>query len=339
MDVTKLPKKVFSGYIKSAAHVQGIATDGEYMYYSFTTRLVKTDMEGNLIGTADGLTGHLGCIAYSDTDHCVYGSLECKNDGIGKGILANLGITEQNPDAFFLTRFDVSRITKPHMDAIGDGIMTMVKLTDVCEDYLYDDGNIKHRHGCSGIDGVTIVPDFMGARTIFVAYGIYGDVEREDNDDQVLIAFDHAALQNKFAPIRQNDNNEGVRADRKLFVHTGNTTFGIQNLEYDSHTDCLLAAVYCGKKPQFPNRHMYFIDLSKPVYEEDGKTRLTLAKRGLPHESGIWGSDFELGSTGMISLGDGYYYFSKSGSEKELGNYSSVTMYRIDGTGNFVPAE
>ena len=339
MDRTKLPKKIFSGYINSAAHVQGIATDGEYMYYSFTTCLVKTDMAGNLIGSAVGLTGHLGCIAYSDTDKCVYGSLECKNDIIGKGILKNLGITEDNPDSFFLTRFDVSRITKPNMDAVDSGIMTMIKLADVCEDYAYDDGKIKHRFGCSGIDGVTVLPEFNGIRTVLVAYGIYSDTARDDNDDQVLLAFDVDALADKFASIRPTDPSVGVYAPKKLFVHTGNTTFGIQNLEYDPFTNCVLAAVYCGTKPHFPNRHMYFIDLSAPSYEKDGKTYLSLAERGLPHESGIFGSDFPLGATGIASLGGGYYYFSEAGSERGKGNFSNVSMYRIEGSGNFVLAE
>ena len=40
-----------------AAHVQGIAVDKEkgYMYFSFTTTFVKTDMEGNVIGSVKGL--------------------------------------------------------------------------------------------------------------------------------------------------------------------------------------------------------------------------------------------------------------------------------------------
>ena len=45
----------------TTGHIQGIATDKErkYMYYSFTTSLVKTDMDGNIIGTVKGLAGHL----------------------------------------------------------------------------------------------------------------------------------------------------------------------------------------------------------------------------------------------------------------------------------------
>ena len=57
-----LPKNIFSGYWKTP-HCQGIAVDTkkQYVYYSFTTMLVKTDMQGNVIGTVKGLMGHLGC--------------------------------------------------------------------------------------------------------------------------------------------------------------------------------------------------------------------------------------------------------------------------------------
>jgi len=103
MDISKLSREIFSGNIPHCGHVQGIATDGEYMYFSFTTMLIKTDMAGNMIGSATGLTGHLGCLAWSETDKRVYGSLEYKNDAIGRGILRGLvGTEEQNPDAFYI---------------------------------------------------------------------------------------------------------------------------------------------------------------------------------------------------------------------------------------------
>ena len=39
-----------------AGHVQGIAIDTkqEYVYISFTTMLVKLDMQGNIVGTVTG---------------------------------------------------------------------------------------------------------------------------------------------------------------------------------------------------------------------------------------------------------------------------------------------
>ena len=66
---SKFLNQIFSGYF-GKCHCQGLAVDEKngYVYYSFTTLLVKTDLEGNLIGTVDGLIGHLGCIAYNAED-------------------------------------------------------------------------------------------------------------------------------------------------------------------------------------------------------------------------------------------------------------------------------
>ena len=130
-----IPKPVFSGYFNTG-HCQGIAVDPvrRYIYYSFTTAIVKTDWEGNLIGSAYGLLGHLGCIDFCDTDGKVYGSLEYKNDAIGRGILAHLG-KDAVEDAFYIAIFDVDKLDRPDMDAVSDGIMTAVWLRDVVEDY------------------------------------------------------------------------------------------------------------------------------------------------------------------------------------------------------------
>ena len=74
-------------------HIQGIAVDLEkgFIYYSFTTLFVKSDLEGNIKGTVKGLTGHLGCISFNNEDGKVYGSLEYKHDSIGSGIMQRTG--------------------------------------------------------------------------------------------------------------------------------------------------------------------------------------------------------------------------------------------------------
>ena len=88
-----LPRSIFAGEWTNG-HIQGIAVDTErkYIYYSFTTVLVKADMQGNVVGTVEGLTGHLGCLAFNGGDNCVWGSIEYKHDSIGKGIMARTGI-------------------------------------------------------------------------------------------------------------------------------------------------------------------------------------------------------------------------------------------------------
>lgn len=39
----------------------------------------------------------------------------------------------------------------------------------------------------------------------------------------------------------------------KFFVHTGNTTYGVQNLRYDPCTRNWIMAVYKGRREGFPN--------------------------------------------------------------------------------------
>ena len=72
----KLPHEIFSG-CWNGGHCQGIALDTEhrYLYFSFTTMLIKTDLEGRFIGSVTGLLGHLGCIDFCDRDGRLYGSL------------------------------------------------------------------------------------------------------------------------------------------------------------------------------------------------------------------------------------------------------------------------
>lgn len=304
-------------------HIQGIASDGQYMYCSFTTALIKLDIKGNFVGSVTGFLGHLGCIAMHDGK--VYGSLEYKNDAIGKGILKTINSDITLPDAFYVVRIDADKIVHADMDAVQDGIVTAVKLNDVCEDYRHG------RYGCSGIDGITVCefPD----PSLFVAYGIYGDTQRQDNDDQVLLRLVLKHL--PFEPLSQDFAKEtkGITADDQFFVHTGNTTYGIQNLEYDAHTNCLFAAVYRGKKKQYPNFPMFMIDLSIPPQEKKGKKYLSLAQKHLYHEeSGIYGLVFPYGSTGMISQGNGQWFFSKHG-KNERGYYSEIVSVRYDENG------
>ncbi len=344
MNSASLPRHIFSG-LQGNCHVQGIAIDTarKYMYFSFTTSLVKTDLNGNLIGSVTGLLGHLGCIAFNDRDGRVYGSLEYKHDCIGTGILRamhqeSLALEE----AFYCAVFDVNRITRPNMDAEKDGIMTAVYLRDVvadyCAEWTQNDTLMHHRYGCSGIDGISFGPEF-GAPSdsksfLNIAYGIYGDVNRTDNDHQVIVHYDITHWAQWAQPLRQEAMHRSgpAHCDAKYFIYTGNTEFGVQNLEYDPFTGNWLMCVYRGKKPQFPNAPMYIIngaaapeELPLRGQKETGKT-LRLWTNGQIMPDGVCGWPFPLGSTGVIALGDGYYYFCKNG-RRDGREYGDVNLY------------
>ena len=109
---TSLPKTISSGPFK-AGHIQGIAIDTkqQHIYLSYTTMLIKTDYEGNILGSVVGLVGHLGDLTFNEKDGRVYGSLEYKDDSIGKGILKREGSDKQLPNSFYIAIFDGEKIT------------------------------------------------------------------------------------------------------------------------------------------------------------------------------------------------------------------------------------
>ena len=149
---------------------------------------------------------------------------------------------------------------------------------------------------------------------LYVAYGIYNDVNRKDNDYQVILCYDMADWSKYSLPLIQNNmHKSGFEAPlHKYFVYTGNTDYGVQNLEYDKFTNSLFMAVYKGFKEEFPNYTLFAVDMSaQPEINELKETGekvevLTLCEKGLlDEETGIRGWHFPLGSTGLFSFGDG----------------------------------
>ena len=342
------PRRVYGGaWPPPAGHLQGIACDEklEYMYMSFTDRLVKVDMRANkpaasvtglLAGGIYGGGAHLGCLAYYKGR--VYGSLEYKA-----------------AEKFYVAAFDCDRMTDLDMDYKTSGVMTTMYMEEVVRDYTDDlnagehdnlASSLGHRHGCSGIDGITfgtLPGDPAGKTYLLLAYGIYGNTNRADNDYQVLLAFDPDSF--TFLPFDQNAPHQtGPKPCKKLFVYTGNTRYGVQNLEYDRDTGDLWMIVYPGKKTQYPNFPVYVVDGSAPPSKEllqirgqayadnfHGET-LQLKHVGRCHaESGVWGvPDMPLrADTGFISLGGSLFYVADSGKETDC-QYGYSVLMRLD---------
>ena len=342
-----LPRKIESGPFK-AGHIQGIAVDTEqkYMYYSYTTMLIKTDMQGNIVGSVTGLLGHLGDLDFNDVDGRLYGSLEYKNDAIGQGILRMEKSERKLANAFYIAIFDVDKITREGMDAEKDGIMTTVYLPTVLEDYLAEvltaEGKKEHRLGCSGIDGVTFGPKFGkkgGKQYLTVGYGVYGETDRSDNDYQVLLQYDVSKWAKYEKPLSQEEMHlQGpAKPAGQYFVKTGNTTYGVQNFDYDASSHSWMMAVYKGNKKHFPNYTFFAADgAARPVKQAlDGvpyikKAKVVALKAAGKQQGDIRGWDWGVGSTGMCSLGDGYFYLSHN-YKIEAGQGSIIRLYRFTG--------
>jgi hypothetical protein len=255
----KLPVRQ-NGGTWDAGHVQGIAVDvrGGYIYYSFTNLLAKYDFKGNLVGTLVGWTGHLGDLDFNSHDGKVYGSLEYKRDA-----------------SFYIAVIDVAQLDRVGMQASRTDIFRTVYLPEVAADYAADldgDGKVAdepasldHRYGCSGIDGISFGPAFGstdGPSLLTVAYGIYGNAKRTDNDHQVLLQYNVSDWSRYVSPLVESSPHHLGPASLagKYFVRTGNTRFGVQNLAYDEVLQRWFMGVYQGDKPSFPNYLLFAVD-------------------------------------------------------------------------------
>lgn len=353
--IQKLPRSIrVSASTNKTSHVQGVAVDVKngYAYFSFTTELVKTDLQGNVIGTITGLTCHLGSLDLDTETGKLYASVEYKDDAIGKGIMKRMGKTlGKRENTFYIGIFDTKLINRKNIDAQTGGVMRTVYLPDVVsfyEDTVVNLGHrVAHRYGCSGIDGIALGPDFgkagkKGKAYLFVAFGVYSNLGRTDNDYQHLLKFDPTELEKYARPLDQSHpHHSGPKHALKQYAaFTGNTNWGIQNLEYDPATHYWFAAVYKGEKPQYPNYSLYAFDGTKKARKEPLKGFdvpekgyvLSLADAGLTDsETKLRGWNFPLGSTGLEALGGGYFYISKNGKDSEGHETCNLRLYRWNG--------
>ena len=346
-----LPDSLYSGK-QGNMHVQGIAVDQKngYVYFSFTDKLVKTDLSGKLIGSVTGFVGHLGDIDLSD-DGKIYGSLEYKNDEIGQGINKKLGLQTRKEDGFYVAIFDGSKIIRADMNAEKGDLIRTVYIKEAVDDYnaivKVGDAEKPHRFACSGIDGLTFAPvpgsTDRSKMFLYIAYGIYGDTTRNDNDNQVILQYDVSNWNNYAQPLMQDKLHHSgpEKPMEKYFVKTGNTRYGIQNLAYDPNSGNLFAAVYKGSKMQYPNYNLFVIDGRKKaitVRIQSGNQplkvkTLSLLKEGPEDlQSGIRGWTFNWGATGLCPLGNGYFYLSHNNKTKD--GQQETTLYKYQWRGD-----
>ena len=346
-----LPDSIFVG--GQDFHVQGIALDKqqEHIYFSFTNRLIKADLKGNIIGSVDNLEGHLGAMALNPEDGRIYASLECKNDEIGTHIAQKMGTKIINKDnsVFYIAVFDGDKINRVGMNPQTDAVMNTVCVQEAVKDYqattVNNGKSREHRYGCSGIDGVMFAP-LVGGKAkdkfyLYVGYGIYGDTTRTDNDYQLLLCYDPLDLKKyeksvKWGSVHASGPKKPVR---KFFLKTGNSLYGIQNMAYDACNNSCHVAVYKGRKSIYPNFSLFSFDMTQiPVFQQlDGfdvpekQWTIRLGKGGNRGKSGINGWHFPWGSTGICPAGDGYFYISENNRDKEGKESCTARLYKWTG--------
>lgn len=355
-----LPDSIYTGK-QGEFHVQGVVVDQKngHAYFSFTNKLIKTDLNGNLIGSVIGFVGHLGDLDFGD-DGKIYGSLEYKNDAIGKGIQKELGVQQLQRDGFYIAIFDPKKIVRPDMNAEKEDLLRTVYVKEAVLDYTakvqMKGKAVEHRFACSGIDGVAFAPAIgepdSKKKYLYVAYGVYGDTSRNDNDYQVILKYDVADWKRFAKPLTQGNLHESgpQKPLAKYFVRTGNSRYGVQNLAYDAEKGVFFAAVYKGSKKEFPNYDLFAIDAKQKPFLANVTTddrqvqvmQLGLADLGKSHAaSGVKGWNFPYGATGFWPLGDDLFYISHPKKAKDGQQEGTIFKYRWtgDATKPFVRAK
>ncbi len=354
----QLPDSIYVG--GQVQHVQGIAYDklSDCMYMSFTSRFVKTDRNGNILASIDRIPGHLGAMTFDPVGRKVYASLEFKDDEIGQAIARTLNVAVTSSSVFYVAIIDVDKLTEVGQSGENSDVIKTVCVREACNDYdakvMVDGVELEHRFACSGIDGVTIAPAIGSVEKslskakklyLYVAYGVYGKVDRQDNDYQVILKYDLASLEKYARPVSFDViHTDGPKKSlAKYFIFTGNTNWGVQNLAYDEYTGDFFMAVYKGKKPQYPNYDLFAFKMEqKPfksvlrgvTYASKKVSQLVLDdSMGLyDNASGVYGWRFKWGSTGLNPLGNGLWYISENAKDKSTGEQScNARLYRWTG--------
>lgn len=141
-------------------HMQGLTTDGENMYWSFTDSLVKTKKSGLMLRQVPIPAGHLGDIVYYNGK--IYGTV--------------LGNSLRGLPFGIWTSFEIHVF-----DAATLALDRIMRLDDCYEMYK------NKEHGFNGIDGITYIPpcDGKDAR-LMVASALFTG---EEYDSQMLLEY------------------------------------------------------------------------------------------------------------------------------------------------------
>lgn len=305
------PLSLASGGSWDIKHCQGMAIDQKngYVYYSFTNTFVKCDFEGNAIGSITGIEGHLGDICFNEKDGKVYASLN-----------------PEGKKALYLAIIDVNNLKEMNTDAVKGNLIRTVHLTHVWEDFkakVKNNGKTyNRRYGVSGTDAMCFGPSFETGKGYYltISCGTTPQIDRTDNDYQVLVQYDVTSWWSKYGQPLRYDKVHHIGPKEihgKFFVYTGNTYYGVQTMTYFDELNLWFLNVYVTRKDNFPKYNLFIVDgdikpqekALKGQEKKDIQKVLTLYQDGnLDNETGIYGWKTAEGSRGMEYLFNGLFY-------------------------------
>ena len=340
LTAAEMPNHVYSG-VYDVYHVQGICLDKEnqYLYYTFTNIFVKTDTEGNLIGTMTGYPGHLGDCTFNENDGKVYASF----------YLANGEYDWYGEDMYYVAIIDVDKIDEVGMSYETEDLMKVVQLSNVAAYAKEDtdgDGNADGKFGIIGIDGCEMGPKFGvsdGKEYLTVSASVPKNLARTDNDYQVLWQYDVTEWWANLAQPFDAENLplQTVTPDGEYFLLTGNGEYGIQDTAYDESTKCWYFITYEILREGYAADSFCFVvsaesaPVSGTLLGQPTETQgmlLSTVNKGMNNGlNDIYYYDFWEACTGLVSLGDGYFYVSESGTDGSGRQYTNVYKYKWTG--------
>ena len=327
-------------------HCQGIAIDKSngFIYYSYTTMLIKCSFDGKIVASVTGIKGHMGDISFNEADKMLY-----------------CGYYSPGRTGFYIYIFNTKKINKMNMKPTKD-IVRSVYIKEAYEDYLYsyekenEDGTvtkISHKYGCSGIDGVTMGPDFSRKEKkkeyLTIAYGTYSETKRKDNNYQILLQYDVSSWWNNYGKdVSELSHRSGPPDCKKYFLFTGNTYWGTQTMEYFDELNIWILNCYKTRKSTFNPYTLFAVDGDikpkkkklKGQPETEKQYVLSLYTDGnYDKKNNIWGWYSKYGVQGIAYMGDGLFYVThpyKAWTGTKLAiSYLNVWKSSKDGKGPF----
>jgi hypothetical protein len=200
------------------AHMQGFTSGKGNMYWSFTTALAKTTIEGVMKAQVEVHGGHLGDCDYHD----------------GKIYASYLGNCLPGHDWNDWTSFKIYVF-----DAEDLRLLDTINL-DICDEYKRITCTPEDTRGFQAVDGVAIAPDpVTGEAKMFVACALYNG---EKYNNQIILQF---TLDGKY--------------ETEYHIPTGNTVFGIQNLDYDAENKEFWFSTYGSSEPYQAKYTLYCV--------------------------------------------------------------------------------
>lgn len=212
-------------------HMQGFTSDDKYMYWSFTDTVVKTTLEGTVKRCVPVTGGKYG-------GHL--GDIDYHEGKLYASFMGNClpGHAWNDWTSFMIYVYDAETLE----------LEKRINL-DICDLYKAQNGTPEDTRGFQGIDGVAFgkIPGTNEWR-LFVACALDTDERWEDN---IIL---------QFTP-------DGVY-ETEYRIKTGNTVFGIQNLDYDKTTGEFWFSTYGGSQPYQPKETLYKTDINLTKAEE-----------------------------------------------------------------------